>query len=371
MRGAAAATRRRAAPATRRRRDEPLRALHPPAGRDDAADPRHRARRACSRSSCCRSSPLPQVDFPTISVQAPAARRQPGDHGDQRRHAARAPSRPDRRRHRDDLVELGRLRRASPCSSASTATSTAPRATCRRRSTPRAPTCRPTLRSNPTYRKVNPADAPILILALTSTTLHAAARSTTPPPPCCSRSCRRSTGVGEVDRRRQLAAGGARRAQPAARCSSTASAWRTCAPRSPPPTPTRPKGAIEDGDAALPDLHQRPGDARPPTTAPLVVAYRNGAAVRLSRRRRGRRRGRGPAQPRPRQRQARRAGDRVSASPAPTSSTPSTASRRCCRSCRPSLPADIDMHVADRPHDHHPRLAARRRAHAGDRRSCW
>ena len=28
------------------------------------------------------------------------------------------------------------------------------------------------LRSNPTYHKVNPADAPILILALTSKTLH-------------------------------------------------------------------------------------------------------------------------------------------------------------------------------------------------------
>ena len=38
-------------------------------------------------------SPLPQVDFPTISVTAQPARRQPGDDGDHRRDAARAPAR--------------------------------------------------------------------------------------------------------------------------------------------------------------------------------------------------------------------------------------------------------------------------------------
>ena len=46
-------------------------------------------------------------------------------------------------------------------------------------STPRAPICRPALKSNPTYRKVNPADAPIMILALTSRRLRRA-RFTTP-----------------------------------------------------------------------------------------------------------------------------------------------------------------------------------------------
>ena len=43
-------------------------------------------------------APLPQVDFPTIQVTRDAARRQPRDHGRDRRHAARAPVRPDRRR---------------------------------------------------------------------------------------------------------------------------------------------------------------------------------------------------------------------------------------------------------------------------------
>ena len=57
------------------------------------------------------------------------------------------------------------------CSSTSTATSTARRATCRPRSTRRAAQLPTGLPSNPTYRKVNPADAPIMILALTSDTL--------------------------------------------------------------------------------------------------------------------------------------------------------------------------------------------------------
>ena len=45
------------------------------------------------------------------------------------------------------------------------------RATCRLPSTPPAPICRLRCGPIPTYRKVNPADAPILILALTSGTL--------------------------------------------------------------------------------------------------------------------------------------------------------------------------------------------------------
>ncbi len=54
------------------------------------------------------------------------------------------------------------------------------------------------LPSNPTYRKVNPADAPILILALTSDTLRPRRRCTTRPRRSCSRSCRRCEGVGQV-----------------------------------------------------------------------------------------------------------------------------------------------------------------------------
>ena len=149
---------------------------------------------------------------------APAARRQPGDDGDERGDAARARS-SARIAGVTEMTSSSsrRHRRASRCSSTSTATSTAPRATCRRRSTPRAPTCRPACRSNPTYRKVNPADAPIMILALTSDTLTHGPDLRRGVAPSWRRSCRRSSGVGQVDGRRQLAAGGARRAQPARR----------------------------------------------------------------------------------------------------------------------------------------------------------
>ena len=54
-------------------------------------------------------SPLPQVDFPIVSVQANMPGREPGHHGDHGRRAARAPSRPDRRRQRNDVAEHARL----------------------------------------------------------------------------------------------------------------------------------------------------------------------------------------------------------------------------------------------------------------------
>ena len=69
------------------------------------------------------------------------------------------------------------------------------------------------LPSNPTYRKVNPADAPVMILALTSDTCRRARRSTTSRRRSWRRSSRRSTASGR-SRRRRRAAGGARRAEP-------------------------------------------------------------------------------------------------------------------------------------------------------------
>ena len=54
-----------------------------------------------------------------------------------------------------------------------------------------------------------------------------------------------------------------------------------------------------------------------------------------------------------------------SASPAPTSSTWSTASRRCCRELQAALPAAVDVDAAHRPHRDHPRLGRRRRVRAG------
>ena len=106
--------------------------------------------------------------FPDHQRVGGAAGRQPRDHGVVGRRAAGTAIRPHRRRHRNDLRQLSRLDQHHAAVRFEPRTSTARRATCRPPSTPRAPICRPNLPSNPTYRKVNPADAPIMILALTS-----------------------------------------------------------------------------------------------------------------------------------------------------------------------------------------------------------
>ena len=114
-----------------------LAAAHPAGGRRrlHAAARSRRCRASTSRPSHV-SAALPGASPETMAVRG-------GD-------AARAPLRPHRRRHRDDLDELARHRPASRCSSISTATSTPPRATCRRRSTPPAASCPPTCRRGPT-----------------------------------------------------------------------------------------------------------------------------------------------------------------------------------------------------------------------------
>ena len=180
-------------------------------------------------------------------------------------------------------------RPASRCSSTCRARSMPPRAKCRRRSTRRAPTCRPTLRSNPTYRKANPADAPVMILALTSAT-----RS---PGPDLRRGVQRraaeaGAGAGRGRRRtgRRLAAGGARRAA-AVRAEPLRRQHGRRARRDPGrPTPTGPKGAIEGDEPAAADLHRHQstsGGATPPITAawssPGATARRSGCRMCRSR----------------------------------------------------------------------------------------
>ena len=92
------------------------------------------------------------------------------------------------------------------------------------------------LPSNPTYRKVNPADAPILILALTSQTLTRAQLYDAASNVLQQRLSQLG-GVGQV-----IIGGGA--FPPCAsssipwRCSNMASGLRTCAPRWPRRTPT-------------------------------------------------------------------------------------------------------------------------------------
>ena len=117
--------------------------VHPPAGRHHAARDRAAAGRAVAYHFLPVAS-MPTVDFPTISVSAS----RPG--ADPETMAATVAAPLERRLGEIPGVtemtsrSFARARPASPCSSTSTATSTAPRATCRRRSTPRSPTCRAT-----------------------------------------------------------------------------------------------------------------------------------------------------------------------------------------------------------------------------------
>jgi multidrug efflux pump len=135
------------------------------------------------------------------------------------------------------------------------------------------------LRSNPTYRKVNPADAPILILALTSDTLRQSelydAASTV-----LSQKLSQVDGIGEVT------VGGS--SLPAVRAELNPSALfkygiglediRAALASA---NAHSPKGAIESGDR-----HFQIYDNDQATVAAeyksLIVAYRNGAPVRLT-----------------------------------------------------------------------------------------
>jgi len=153
-------------------------------------------------------APLPkQIDLPTVNVQATLARRQPprtmaslgGD-------AARAPLRPHRRPHRHDVdVDAGRDQPDVAVRSRSQRRGRRTRRAGRHHAALGRPAAN--LPTRPTYRKVNPSDAPILILALTSDTCRSAA-STTPPTRSWRRRSRRSPAVGPGLRRRRPDAGG-------------------------------------------------------------------------------------------------------------------------------------------------------------------
>jgi len=136
-----------------------------------------------------------------------------------------------------------------------------------------------TLRSNPTYRKVNPADAPILILTLSSPTLTKPqiydAASTV-----IQQKLSQVSGVGEVD-----IGGGA---QPAVRVELNPGALanagigledvRAAIAAS---NANQPKGAIVLGGQRL-QIYTNDQGYHASDYASLVIAYRNSAPVRLS-----------------------------------------------------------------------------------------
>jgi multidrug efflux pump len=135
------------------------------------------------------------------------------------------------------------------------------------------------LRTNPTYRKVNPADAPILILAMTSKTLtqgqmYDAASNV------FQQQLSQISGVGQV------IIGGS--ALPAVRVELNPTAMfnygigledvRAALASA---NANSPKGTIDDGDHRF-QIYTNDQSIKAADYAPLVVAYRNGAGVRLS-----------------------------------------------------------------------------------------
>jgi multidrug efflux pump len=132
---------------------------------------------------------------------------------------------------------------------------------------------------NPTYRKVNPADAPIMILALTSDTLDRGqmydAAST-----ILAQRISQVSGVGQVT------VGGA--SLPAVRVELNPTALngygialddvRAALASA---NANRPKGSVEDGDRHW-QIQANDQAKKASEYVPLIVAYRNGAAVRLS-----------------------------------------------------------------------------------------
>ena len=132
---------------------------------------------------------------------------------------------------------------------------------------------------NPTYRKVNPADAPIMILALTSPTMDRGqmydAAST-----ILAQKISQLSGVGQVT------VGGA--SLPAVRVElnpTTLNSYgiglddvRAALAAA---NANRPKGSIEEGDRHW-QIQADDQAKKASEYIPLIVAYRNGAAVRLS-----------------------------------------------------------------------------------------
>jgi multidrug efflux pump len=135
------------------------------------------------------------------------------------------------------------------------------------------------LRSNPTYRKVNPADAPILILAMTSKTLtqgqmYDAASNV------LAQQLSQISGIGQV------IIGGS--ALPAVRVELNPTAMfkygigledvRAALASA---NANSPKGTIDDGDRRY-QLYTNDQATKAADYAPLIIAYRNGAAVALA-----------------------------------------------------------------------------------------
>nr|WP_294523182.1 efflux RND transporter permease subunit [uncultured Rhodopila sp.] len=223
-------------------------------------------------------SPLPQVDFPTISVQAQL----PGASPDTVATSVASPL----ERHLGQIADVTEMTSTSSVGQArivlqfglnrdinGAARDVQAAINAARADLPTS------LRSNPTYRKVNPAEAPVLILALTSATLtrgqmYDAATNVL------------SQRLSQIDGIGQVIIGGA--ALPAVRVELNPTALfkygigledvRAALASA---NANSPKGSIES-DTLHYQLYTNDQATHADDYKPLVIAYRNGAAVRLS-----------------------------------------------------------------------------------------
>src|ERR1700691_4356196 len=222
-------------------------------------------------------SPLPQVDFPTISVQAQL----PGASPETVATSVASPL----ERHLGQIADVTEMTSTSSVGSAriilqfgldrdinGAARDVQAAINAARADLPAS------LRSNPTYRKVNPADAPIVILALTSDTLSKGQiydAATT----VLEQKLSQVEGIGEVD------VGGS--SLPAVRVELNPTALnnygvgledvRAALAAA---NAHSPKGAIEEGDRRF-QIYDNDQATTADQYSGLIVAYRNNAPVRL------------------------------------------------------------------------------------------
>jgi multidrug efflux pump len=223
-------------------------------------------------------SPLPQIDFPTISVQA----QQPGASPETMATSVATPL----ERHLGAIADVTEMTSSSSVGHTritlqfgldrdidGAARDVQAAINAARADLPTS------LRSNPTYRKINPADAPIMILALTSDTmsqgqLYDSAATV------LQQKLSQVSGIGEVDVGGSSLPAVRVELQPqevfkygigledvrAALAAANANA---------------PKGSIDQDDTHF-QIYTNDQARTAADYKPLVIAYRNGAAVRLS-----------------------------------------------------------------------------------------
>ena len=224
-------------------------------------------------------SPLPQVDFPTISVQAPL----PGASPETVATSVAEPL----ERHLGQIADVTEMTSTSSVGQArivlqfgldrdinGAARDVQAAINAARADLPTS------LRSNPTYRKVNPADAPILILALTSKTLTRGQMYDAASNVLQQR-------LSQIDGIGQVIIGGA--ALPAVRVELNPTGAVQIrhraggrARRAGLGQRQQPEGRDRGRRSALSDLHQRPGEHTRRTTSRWSSPTATARAVRLS-----------------------------------------------------------------------------------------